>query len=338
MAGILQNTVFGKKNYKNKIEYNLYFKTKSNAATYSINFPKYTKTVGKIIYVKIVGMVSNHVYYNGLHTDNQTFDLSYNNINEEIGYYISTKEFYTNFIDLNNKSITYINFSIIITTWDSSQQLLNNDITTTIYGGFHNNSTLAGYDFNNNANFTKDLLPPDNVGNIKIKSLGLSKTKIYDVTEILADYQNLGYLSIGNATDVFDFTVPISHPKLNRLDLDFITQKIPDLTFKNCPSLKNLIAVYPRIFNISIENCPVLESISNWGNKDISDINRIGNSKFKGLAISPNTFTPKIKDKIIDYCISDEVLNGTLYIGTTFNAPTNTEGLTTLRSRGWTIQ
>jgi hypothetical protein len=329
----MRSTIFGRK----KIKYNLYFKTKSASDSFSLTFPKYTKTVNRVVYIKFVGMTSGHTYYSGLHADTQTFDLSYNTINEEIGYYISVNEFYTHYIELSNKGITYIDFSLIVLTWTSAQQLQNNDIRTVKYGDYHKDSGLGGFNFNNNVNFTKDLLPPDTLGPTGIKGLSLYNTKVCEMTEVLARYQKLESLYIGNTTDNFDFTVPITHPKLVRLDLEYVVQNIPNLTFKNCPSFKLLTAIEPKIYNLNIENCPVFESINGWGNRRFSDINRIGNSKFTGLSVTGNMFSSAVKDKIIDYCVSDGVLNGVLYMGLTNNAPTNTAGVALLQSRGWKV-
>lgn len=68
----------------------------------------------------------------------------------------------------------------------------------------------------------------------------------------------------------------------------------------------------------------------------LQDINRIGSSKLRLINIGVNSFTSAIKDKIIQYCLDDGILNGVLQINKTVNPPTNSAGLATLQSRGWT--
>ncbi|UTN03989.1 hypothetical protein L0669_22025 [Flavobacterium bizetiae] len=295
-----------------------------------------TKITNVAIHVKLVGLTSNYVYFQGLATDNQNFNLSNNTIGEEIGYFLSTKELVCTYINLPGKNITMLDFSRIRCTWSSANQLQNNDITTCIWGGTHLLTSTVGYDFSGNANFTSSMLPSDTASNDKITVLNVAETKVTDIYFLLNNFENLRELFFGNSKDNFEFLSPITSTKLANFTIKWVQNSITNLTFTNCPMLKFIDFVGIKVLNISIDNCPLFESINAWNNTPILDINRTGSSKIRALNIGGNSFTSSIKDKLIDYCVNDGVLNGNLAIGKTPNPPTNATGLSILRSRGWT--
>ncbi|SFD94386.1 hypothetical protein [Flavobacterium phragmitis] len=325
----LRKTIFG----RNKSSYYLYFKTKADSSVFNIQL---TATYSGAVQVKLVGLTSNYVYYKGLKTNNQNFDLSYNTIDEEIGYFLSTKEFICFYINMPSKSLTMIDFSRFRCTWLSVNQLQNNNITTCIWGGAHLETASTGYDFTGNLNFTESMLPTDTVSTSKFITLIVPETKVTDVYFLLNNFKNLTNLTIGNSFDNFVFPSPITSLKLSSFTIKAVQNTIPNLIFENCPMLKFFDFLLIKIVNITIDNCPLFETFNAWNNKPIFDINRKGSSKIKSVNIGLNSFTPAIKDKIIDYCVNDGELNGWLQISKTPNPPTNMTGLAILKARGWT--
>ncbi|UWY30306.1 hypothetical protein N4T20_10300 [Flavobacterium sp. TR2] len=325
----LRKTIFGRK----KSSFYLYFKTKSNSSIFNIQL---TPTYTGIINVKLVGLTSNFIYYEGLHTSNQNFNLSNNTISEEIGYFLSVKEFVCFYINLPAKSVTMVDFSRFRCTWRSINQLQNNNITACVWGGAHLSTSSIGYDFSGNLNFTETMLPINSTSTSAFSVLSVAETKVTDVYFLLDNFQNLSELTIGNSFNNFAFSAPITSLKLSRFTIKSVQNTISDIIFENCPMLKFFDFLSINILNITLNNCPSFETFNAWNNTSILDINRIGTSKIKSINIGANRFTSAIKNKIIDYCVDDGELNGWLQISKTPNSPTNTSGLATLKSRGWT--
>ena len=323
----IRKTIFGRQ----KMKYSLYFKTTSSASNFNIKFAKLGISRDLTIYVKMIGLDSNNMYYEGLHVDSQNFDLSSNSTNEEIGYYLSVENFGTSYINFASKNLTYIDFSRIRTYWSSINNLSNNNITNTVWGGVHNLSITSGYDFSNNSNFTFSQLP----SGVLVKNLSINGTNILDIYPVLSNYLDLTYLNFGTI-GTNNFASDITHPKLIYLTLSNFTNTVSSLSLKDSPFLKYVSFTYRNIISVNINNCVVFENIQAWDNSSLQDINRIGSSKLRLINIGVNSFTSAIKDKIIQYCLDDGILNGVLQINKTVNPPTNSAGLATLQSRGWT--
>ncbi|KAF2342854.1 hypothetical protein [Flavobacterium tistrianum] len=319
--------------FSRKRSYYLYFKTKSNTPIFTIYLPIMSASS---VRVKLIGLSSNLVYYEGLQTDTQSFNLENNTISEEIGYYLSVKDLLTTYINLPGKNITMINLSRIRGTWSSVCDLSNNDIRTCIWKEKQLLTNTVGYNFSGNSNFTSDLLPNDTQSTNKFKVLNVVGTKVTDINFLLTAFQNLTELYIGNPLDKFEFLFPITHTKLSRFAIKQVKTNINNLMLINCPMLTYLEIYEIDISIITIDNCPLLENLNAWNNRGMLNINRTGTSKFKNVNIGLNSFTSIIKDKIINYCIDDGILNGNLAIGKTPNPPNNNSGLSVLQSRGWT--
>lgn len=253
----IRKTIFGRQ----KMKYSLYFKTTSSASNFNIKFAKLGISRDLTIYVKMIGLDSNNMYYEGLHVDSQNFDLSSNSTNEEIGYYLSVENFGTSYINFASKNLTYIDFSRIRTYWSSINNLSNNNITNTVWGGVHNLSITSGYDFSNNSNFTFSQLP----SGVLVKNLSINGTNILDIYPVLSNYLDLTYLNFGTI-GTNNFASDITHPKLIYLTLSNFTNTVSSLSLKDSPFLKYVSFTYRNIISVNINNCVVFENIQAWDN------------------------------------------------------------------------